>query len=106
MRFTSFDCPAPNTAAACSAYEDQKAARTKMFQQDVDMQMGPEKMKIAIQPADWANNWTFDPTADLAFLYKQIALNFNDEAEIGRIVKRVFENKLRTVAEFIVGEQS
>lgn len=91
---------------ACAAYETEKAVRTEMFYQDVDFQIGIEKMHVATDSAKWVNNWTADPEADLAMIYKQIALNFNDEAEIGRIIKTMFENDLRRVAEYIVRDPS
>lgn len=94
------------TAKACAAYEDQMAVRTEMFHQDVDFQIGIEKMHIATNPHDWVINWIADPNADLADLYKQVALNYNDPAMIGQVVKQMFENKLRGVAEHIVGQQS
>lgn len=105
MRFNSFDFPTPNNAAACAAYETEKAVRTEIFNRDVEFQIGLEKMKVATAPEKWIYNHTADPSMELAILYKQIALYWNDEAEIGRIVKTVVENRLRTVAEFVVGDQ-
>lgn len=99
-------CPGRQIANACADYETEKAVRTEMFHQDVDFQMGIEKMNVAMQHWKWTNDWTSDPTTDLAELYKQVALNYSDTAKIGEIVKTIFENKLRNVAEFIVGQQS
>lgn len=79
--------------------------RTAIFNQDVDYQIGLEKMKVATDPAKWICDNTADPSMELALLYKQIALYWNDEAQIGRIVKTVLENRMRVVAEFIVGEK-
>lgn len=97
------NCPGMQSIKACAAYESDKAVRTRIFNQDVEWQIGLEKMKVATDASTWVNDWTADPESDLAFLYKQIALNYNDEAAIGRIVKTIFENKLRNVAEHIVG---
>lgn len=90
---------------ACAAYEDMMAVRTEMFHQDVDFQIGIEKMHVATQPEKWVCDWVADPNQELADLYKQIALNYNDPQLIGQIVKQMFENKLRHVAEYIVGQQ-
>lgn len=98
--------PAPNVAAACSAYETEKAVRAKMFRDEVEFQIGLEKMKVATSPIQWVNDWTADPTVDLALLYKQAALFYNEPEILGQIVKTIFENRLREVAEYIVGQQS
>ena len=96
--------PAPNHAAACAAYEDVKAVRTEMFNQDVEFQMGIEKMLIATDPAKWVYNHTADPSMELAVLYKQVALYYNDPCQIGHIVKNLLDNRMRAVAEYAVRE--
>lgn len=106
MRFNSFDCPVPNNAAACAAYETEKAVRTAIFNQDVEFQTGLEKMKVATDPAAWVNDWSADPTMELAVVYKQIALYYNDPCQIGHIVKNLLDNRMRNVAECIVKEQA
>ncbi len=83
-------------------YETEKAVRTEMFHQDVEWQIGLEKMKVAVDPNQWALDWVADPYSDLSAIYKQIALYYNEPEKIGEIVKQIFENKLRDVAEFIV----
>lgn len=98
--------PAPNIAAACAAHETDKAVRTEIFNQDVEYQMGIEKMHVATTPGKWVNDWTADPAAELAVLYKQAALFYNEPEILSQIVKTIFENRLREVAEFIVGRQS
>lgn len=101
-----FFYPAPNHAAACAAYETQKAVRTEIFNQDVDFQMGIEKMHIATDPSAWVDRHTADPSMELAIIYKQIALYFNEPETIGQIVKNLLDNRMRNVAEFIIGEQA
>lgn len=98
-------CPGQQIAKACAAYEDEKAVRTAMFHQDVEYQIDLEKMKVATKHLEWTNDWTSDPTTDLAELYKQIALYWDDTAKLGEIIKTMFENKLRNVSEHIVGNQ-
>ena len=99
-------CPGTQIQSACAAYEDQKAVRTAMFNQDVDFQMGIQKMQIATDPSKWVMEWSADPTIELAVVYKQIALYYNDPCQIGHIVKNLLDNRMRNVAEFIVGEKS
>lgn len=99
-------CYGHQTAKACAAYEDEKAARTELFHQDVDFQIGIEKMRVATSPDKWVSDWTADPAAELAVLYKQAALFYNEPEILGQIVKTIFENRLREVAEFIVERQS
>lgn len=96
--------PAPNHAA-CAAYEDVKAVRTAEFNQDVEFQIGIEKMKVATNPAAWISDWSADPAMELAMVYKQIALYYNDPCQIGHIVKNLLDNRMRNVAEFVVGQQ-
>lgn len=91
---------------ACAAYEDEIAARTEIFRQDVEFQIGLEKMKVATSPADWVNDWTADPAMELAILYKQIALFWNEPETIGQIVKQILENRLREASEHIVSNQA
>lgn len=93
-------------AKACAAHEDMMAVRAAMFHQDVDFQIGLEKMKVATSPADWVNDWTADPAMELAILYKQIALFWNEPETIGRIVKQILENRLREASEHIVSNQA
>ncbi len=99
-------CPGHQIAKACAAYEDMMAVRTEMFHQDVEYQIGLEKMKVAVNAQQWVLDWVADPYSDIAALYKQIALYYNEPEKIGEIVKTMFENDLRRVAESIVSQQS
>lgn len=101
-----YPCPGNQIAKACAAYEDAKAVRTELFHQDVDFQIGIEKMHVATDPAKWVSNWAADPEAELVTVYQQIALFYNEPEMIGKIVKTLFENRLREVAESIVERQS
>ena len=80
--------------------------RTEIFNRDVEFQIGLEKMKVATNPVAWVRDWSADPAMDLAVIYKQIALFWDDEAEIGKIVKTILGNRMRDVSEFEVKEQA
>jgi hypothetical protein len=95
---------APNHAGACAAYEGVKDLRTRQFNNEVELQMGIEKMILATDPAAWINDHTADPSMDLAILYKQIALYYNEPEKIGQIVKNLLDNRMRAVAEFSVSQ--
>lgn len=96
--------PAPNMAGDCAQHEYTKAVRTQMFDEDVEYQMGIEKMRIATDPAAWVRDHVADPSMDLAVFIKQIALYYNEPEKIGRICKNLLDNRMRAVAEFAVSQ--
>lgn len=91
-------------AKSCAAHEDDKSRRTEEYYKDVEAQIGIERLCIATEPDKWVSNWVADPAAELAAIYKQAALFYDDEAMIGCLVRAIFANKIREISEYIVEE--
>lgn len=72
-------------AKADEDFEDNVQSRINLFRADSQERFIEE--------------WIADPVAELAMLYREIALNWHDEVEIGRRLKTILKNRYRAVAE-------
>lgn len=90
--------PDPDHATACAEHEhDKEIAATEREER---IQEGIQCCRAWNQER-FVNDNIADPSYDLAILFKIAALNWDDTATIGDVVKRMVENRYRRYAEWV-----